>query len=131
MQEWPSQVDITRANLKRDYAFEYMWRDAFAKASKGGQQITFGVYFNSGRTQPLAHLLAGPRTVARHFEAQVDTEVAKIKKEQELSMQGSIVVQDDLTKVAAAARCRKRQRISLPLGSPAELESQLPGAAAS
>jgi hypothetical protein len=123
-------VDIAKANLKVDFNFEGMWRDAFAKASKGGQQITFGMFFDSGEVQPLADLLAGPRTVSKHFEAHVAAEMAKIKQEQALSMQGNIVVQDDLSKVAAAARSRKRQRASAPLGSPAELESALPATAA-
>ena len=117
------------ANLKRDFHFEGMWRDAFAKASEGGQQITFGMYFSSSATQPLAQLMAGPRSIAKHFEAQVDSEMQNMRKEQALSVLGNIVVQDDLSKVAAAARSRKRQRVHFPLGSPVELVSALPGAA--
>ena len=129
MQEWPCQVDITMTNLTHDFLFEGMWRDAFAKASKGGQQITFGMFFGSNKTQPLAQLMAGPRNIAKHFDLQVDTELQNMKKEQALSVLGHIVVQDDLSKVASAARSRKRQRVQLPLGSPAELVSALPGAA--
>jgi hypothetical protein len=131
MQDWPSQVDVSKANLTTDFSFEFMWRDAFAKASKGGQQITFGMYFSDGHPQPLAHLQAGPRAISKHFESQVNAEVGNIKKEHALSMQGNIVVQDDLSKVAAAARSRKRHRHSLPAGSPGELMSALPVSAAS
>jgi hypothetical protein len=113
-------------NVKKDvHKFENMWKDACARAAKPGHSCNFPELFHGLGIDRLGQALAGTRAAGLEIKKLSQSILDGIEKVVAQAFKERVVVHADLASVAAAARARKRPRLS---GGPAQLMLTAPNA---